>query len=686
MATGIGGEVFWLCPTLDNSYNDLSSNGYTTTQVGGSIVSDSSNGGTLAFEFNGTSDYIGLPSSVGLNTDYTISCWVKFDQLGSGTGSSGVGRTLYQKGYTNASGEPVQTRIDSGGNINSGSYACSGNSVTSTSPVSTGTWYHILIIRDTVNNVRQLWIDGSMVSQNSAGGQCTNNTEQWSIGAAMINGSRQRFLDGRMDDIRYFDSVLTSIQIGSLASQRGYEPAGGEGEGGGGSSTPTGIGGEVLWICPTLSSTNDVDDLSGNISTPSTHSGASVISETGSGGTHSISFNGTQGLDLGSPTIHSGSTFSYSCWFKTTQGISTGGGAGLIGQYIIPSDRGPSLVLHTGRANFYYQSNGGTYNANEVTGSASASNDGNWHHVAAVFEGSSGTAKIYVDGSLVATGSNVPASVNQTRNLYIGDSNNGLLSGSMDDIRAFDKVLTEQEIVSLSQTRGYEPTNGIGDEAIWLCPSIDDTATDLSPASNTVTYNGSLTVVTDASNGGTKAYDGTTGTADTVTVDWTNSNVTSRSMSLWCKPIGFQQFANNDVVKGQMQLASPGDGVAFRTTLTASPWNENYTVGTPAGVYNDTWHHFAMVQDTTNTLVYVDGTLYATYSTASNIQYGSGNQTFTLAEDDCYIDDFRVFNRTLTSSEVTSLASARGYTSGGGGEGEGGNLDFHPFNSTHVLD
>lgn len=449
----------------------------------------------------------------------------------------------------------------------------------------------------------------------------------------------------------------------------------------------TGIGGEVLWICPTLSSTNDIDDLSGNISTPSTHSGASVISETGENGTHSISFNGTQGLDLGSATIHSGSTFSYSCWFKTTQNINTGGGAGLIGQYIIPNDRGPCLCLNNAQAHFYYQSNGGSFNTNEQTNSTSTSNDGNWHHVAAVFEGSSGTAKIYVDGSLVATGSNVPVSVNQTRSLYLGDMNNGLFSGSMDDVRAFDRVLTDQEIVSLSQRRGYEPTNGIGDEAIWLCPSIDDTATDLSPASNTVTYNGSLTVVNEASNGGTKAYDGTTGASDYVTVNWPNSNITTSSMSLWCKTIGWQQFNQYDAVKGQLNFTSVGNTVSFRSNLSAPPWNESYSAGNSAGVYNGSWHHFAMVQDTTNTLVYVDGTLFGTYSTSSNINYGSGNSPFTIAEDDCYIDDFRVFNRTLTSSEITSLASARGYTTGGGGgEGEGGNLTFHPFNSTHVLD
>lgn len=233
MATGLGGEVFWLCPSIDNSYDDLSDNSYSTTQVGGSIVSDTAEGGTLAFEFNGTSDYIGLPSSIGLADDYTISCWVKFDQLGSGSGSSGIGRTLFQKGYTNSSGEPIQTRIQPGGSINSGAFNCSGTSVTTSSAMSTGTWYHIVVIKDTVNDVRQIWVDGSVSSQTNAGSQCTNNTEDWTVGAASINGSRQRFLDGRIDDIRYFDSVLTSLQIGSLASQRGYEPAGGEGESGG---------------------------------------------------------------------------------------------------------------------------------------------------------------------------------------------------------------------------------------------------------------------------------------------------------------------------------------------------------------------------------------------------------------------------------------------------------------------
>ena len=468
----------------------------------------------------------------------------------------------------------------------------------------------------------------------------------------------------------------------------------------------TGIGGEVLWICPTLSTTNDVDDLSGNISTPSTHSGANVVSETGEGGTHSISFNGTQGLDLGSSTIHSGTTFSYSCWFKTTQSINTGGGAGLIGQYIIPSDRGPCLALNNANPWFYYQFNGGSFDANQQVSQLSTKNDGNWHHIAAVFEGSSGTVKLYVDGSVVATGSNVPLSVNQTRNLFLGDMNGGLFNGSMDDVRAFDRVLTEQEIQLLAIGRGYEATDGIGDEVIWSCPSIDDTVYDIS-GNFTPTAVNSFLSVNNTDNGGSKAWEFPSSDAAIAygRPSIFTENMFPLSISVWIQPYasnndrtifgGYHNTSNNNL----HYLLRIDQGTLITYCINTSGGFSSIngpTIGTTGMT------HLATTLDSSGTLeYYINGTLDSsgTFTNLGVDRTPSTNVDYNIASkgdagnlsESFYglIDDFRFFNRVLTASEITSLSSTRGYTSGGGGgggEGEGGNLDFHPFNSTHVLD
>lgn len=74
---------------------------------------------------------------------------------------------------------------------------------------------------------------------------------------------------------------------------------------------------------------------------------------------------------------------------------------------------------------------------------------GSWHHIAATFDGS--TKSIFFDGVLGSTGSVVGAfnysSVGQFH--VLGDPNYGgarMIAGGVDDVRVYDKALTQSEI------------------------------------------------------------------------------------------------------------------------------------------------------------------------------------------------------------------------------------------------
>ena len=59
MPVGLGDEVMWLCPSLDDSPNDLSGNGNNGIYANGiSTVADDTYGGSRAYNFDGTNDYI----------------------------------------------------------------------------------------------------------------------------------------------------------------------------------------------------------------------------------------------------------------------------------------------------------------------------------------------------------------------------------------------------------------------------------------------------------------------------------------------------------------------------------------------------------------------------------------------------------------------------------------------------
>ena len=55
---GLGGEHLWVCPSISNSKDDISGQHHNHAKRGMSIVSDTTNGGSKAFEFDGTDDYV----------------------------------------------------------------------------------------------------------------------------------------------------------------------------------------------------------------------------------------------------------------------------------------------------------------------------------------------------------------------------------------------------------------------------------------------------------------------------------------------------------------------------------------------------------------------------------------------------------------------------------------------------
>ena len=78
---------------------------------------------------------------------------------------------------------------------------------------------------------------------------------------------------------------------------------------------------------------------------------------------------------------------------------------------------------------------------------------------------------------------------------------------------------------------------------------------------------------------------------------------------------------------------------------------------TPSAWRDNTWHHFVFVSTSTQKLVYVDGSLFNTISSTTAI---SGKSTLTVGH---YLtnyggglyDQVRIFNRGISSSEVTTL-------------------------------
>ena len=143
--------------------------------------------------------------------------------------------------------------------------------------------------------------------------------------------------------------------------------------------------------------------------------------------------------------------------------------------------RSYALILNYGKFNYWMGSSGNTWSDPRLTSSGVVS-VGNWMHVVATRSGSNdnGKFKMYVNGNF-ETSTNFNQSVNYGSNSYIGRTFNSdkYLPGDLDDLRIYDRVLSDTEIQAL-----YDLGSNSLASTTYASPNPSLT---LTPATNSVT-------------------------------------------------------------------------------------------------------------------------------------------------------------------------------------------------------
>lgn len=234
MPTGIGGEVGWWCPSLDTAgfetttLTDLSGNGNhgTLTNMDASTdwVSDTSNGGSVALDFNAGTQNVNLGDIAAMegDGDFSFALWAYVTSTSSD-------RDLICKGRHAGSptGQMIIWYDKASPNNWSHLFVDGGNSqVNNKSGASAvvNTWVHLAVLLEGGVGT-QLFINGSEDSSSpfasSALDGIKSNSDEYRLGN---DSAGTKGLSGRLDDIRFFDRLLTTGEISNLASKRGYEP------------------------------------------------------------------------------------------------------------------------------------------------------------------------------------------------------------------------------------------------------------------------------------------------------------------------------------------------------------------------------------------------------------------------------------------------------------------------------
>jgi hypothetical protein len=142
-------------------------------------------------------------------------------------------------------------------------------------------------------------------------------------------------------------------------------------------------------------------------------------------------------------------SFTIALWVKTTDTGGAGAnwyeGEGLVDAEVggVTNDFGTALL----NGKFAL----GIGNPDTTLVSTRSINDGNWHHVAAIWNIASGAAELYVDGVADTSGAAPTGPRTAPTSIQIGhDPTGAYLKGTIDDVRLFGRVLSGSEIAALA--------------------------------------------------------------------------------------------------------------------------------------------------------------------------------------------------------------------------------------------
>ncbi|MGA2865033.1 MAG: LamG-like jellyroll fold domain-containing protein [Verrucomicrobiota bacterium] len=397
---------------FENTAQDGSGNGFHGTLHGVTGFCAGRVDSTAIAFTGGDDSYVEIPNPLG--NDFSIAFWVNTTATGR-TGQWWAGAGLVDgkvPGLTNDFGMSLLgTKAAFGiGNPDT--------TITSTTAINDGHWHHVAATRSGASGAMWLYVDGAL--QASA----TASTATRSTPVSLRLGSLQsgvNYFNGSLDEVRLYNCLLSPAQVTQLAN----------------------VGATLV---ANYAFEGDALDSSGFANHGS--AGHNVTYVPGKVGAQAAQFDGVSGCVQIPASV--ASDFSLAFWVQTTATGATGqwwAGKGLVDGEVpgAAADFGTSLL--GSKAAF------GIGNPDTTITSATAINDGQWHHVAATRNNSPGAMKLYVDGVLQASRTGPTGTRSAPPALRIGSIQagypGGFFSGALDDVRLYNYELNASQVAAL---------------------------------------------------------------------------------------------------------------------------------------------------------------------------------------------------------------------------------------------
>ena len=290
--------------------------------------------------------------------------------------------------------------------------------------------------------------------------------------------------------------------------------------------------------------------------------------------------------------------------------------------------------------------------------SSAVVNDGEWHHVVYTYKNSTSTIKMYLDGSLVGSGTIPSSAYNSSSGSNVkitfgsvwypptSSYSNGL-NGVIDHARIFDRVVTSSEVTTLyGETHAsttISTTDIFSDGSGVALYQFDGNANDTGGVNGkfgaAAIFNGSSSIITLPNS----IEDGIISSGAFSVTGWFKTDtVSSRQgiVSLLQDMYLIVEVTSGGVLKG---IVSNSSGTNTEITGTTS-----LTAGT--------FYHFAFTGDSAKIELFLDNSSEGSSTAWNGSWYASSNVTpkiGTIGSNyfDGVIDDIRIYSDELTSVE-----------------------------------
>lgn len=298
----------------------------------------------------------------------------------------------------------------------------------------------------------------------------------------------------------------------------------------------------------------------------------------------------------------------------------------------------------------------------------------NWYNVVLVFSSDDNLVTGYLNGSSMGQVTGVTPLSSHTDDGGIGavtgstvfhdstTSSSSYFTGTIDDVRLYDRLLTSAEASSLYSQ--YNTVFKIASDKKGLVGhwKLDGNTKDSSAYRNHGTISGTLTPTTDRKGKANGAYvfgGGYITAPDSPSLNIQGNQVT---MSAWFKPSVDVSAMNNTyptlIAKRPWQVGgyaahfvrNNGEIIVQYCYTGTCPHASN---GTPLTA--NTWYHYVGVVDGSKLYLYINGVLVKEV-TASGVAIGSSaGSLFGIGQNfQGAIDDVRIYNRALSAEEVAT--------------------------------